>query len=278
MPRVGVECPVDGARISDEVCIACRTGAPRAGKHCHYTYEQLKGMTDDSGRETAYVSGTMLGGPCPRQTWLKARKPWYLDPDAGHNAFRGQIGHLMMEQHPEPGAVYEQRFEMTLPDGRIVTGQLDKIHFARKEITDGKTKGEDKELPEKPDIAYDRQLNFYRYLAWHGSPQKPITHDGTGLPLVRAILPGRPAHIEITSLYLNYWTFKHKGSRLIPVPLRAEADTLAYILSGAATQYADEPPPIPPRMDPAGMRGKVSTFCALWCPVRRHCLELLLDE
>lgn len=233
-------------------------------------------MTDDSGRETAHVSATMLGGICPRQTWLKGRRPWYLNPERSYQAYRGTIGHLMLEQYPEPGAIYEQRFELVLPDGRIVTGKIDKLHPGRKEITDAKTKAEDKAQPKRPDAGYVWQLNFYRYLAWHGSPQVAITHDGIGNPLDHPILPGRPANIPIERLQLNYWTFG--WVKTIPVPLLAEEDVLNSILEGVSTQYDDEPPPIPAHLDPAGLKnGTPATFCRDWCPVREACLELLLD-
>lgn len=282
--RAGIKCPVDGAEISDDVCLACRTAStPRPERWCDFTYEQLRGMTDDSGRETAGVSSTMLAGPCPRQTWLKTRYPWYLDPNKGYKAYRGTMAHLMLEQYPEKGALYEHRFGLVLPNGREVTGKIDKIHpLHRKKITDAKTKDEDKEPPTKPDPGYVWQLNVYKYLVRYGSPQQDITHDGCGNPLEHPFYAGEPANIEIDELELNYWTMGWVKS--INVPLKSDEQILEHMLKGTTVQVSEDIPPVPPMLDPIGRMDKKykpgvpSTFCSEWCPVRSKCLEFLINE
>lgn len=275
--RVGIKCPVDGARISDATCLACYSGSPRAasGQRCDFVYEQLRAMMDDGGREDAAISATMLGGICERQTWLKGRHDWYLNPNHGYHAFRGTFAHLVLEQYPESGAIYEQRFRVII-NGQEVTGKIDKVHLARKHVVDGKSKAEDKEAPTRADADYVKQLNVYKYLLWHGSPIYPILVDGVDQALERPFWPGEPARIEVERLELCYWTFG--WSRIIPVPILPEAEILRYIESGAYAQSQAVAPPIPQGLDPVGKRGQPSTFCQIWCPVREACLGHLLSE
>lgn len=231
-------------------------------------------MLDDSGRESAGVSATMLGGICPRQTWLKQQTEWYANPERHYDAYRGTLSHLMLEQHPEPGSLAEHRFEVALPNGRIVTGKVDKVHPAQKKITDFKSKAEHKDAPERADKSYVWQLNVYRYLVFHGSPQTAITHDACGTELLSPYLPGEPAGIVIDELELNYWTFG--WVKELKVPVMPDDVILDYLLKGSSEQYAAAPPPIPDDLDP-GIK-KTSKFCLNWCPVRTACLSYLLDE
>jgi hypothetical protein len=265
MARIGIICPIDGAKISDEACLACRTGPPRAGEHCAYPYEMLRHMMDGSGRERAHVSATMLGGACPRQTWLQSRCDWHLDPGRAYAALRGTVGHAFMERHPEPGAIVEQRFEAVI-DGITVTGQIDKIHPGNRRITDFKTKPEDKAPPSRPQPDHVMQLNVYRWLVNYGWPQDRIAIGDD-----RAWIPGEPAGIGIDELELVYWTFG--WVKRIAVPLLPEDQVLAYIRTGAAAQTGSECPPVPPGMDPFR-----STFCREWCSVRHACIAHLADD
>jgi hypothetical protein len=265
MPRAGIHCPIDQQNVSDETCLACRLGAPRAGVHCVYPFELLKGMMNDAGRERAHISATMLGGICPRQTWLQSREPWHASPERMYPALRGTIGHAMVEMHPEPGAIVEQRFEAVI-DGITVTGQIDKLHPGNRTITDFKTKAEGKKAPDAPQQEHIWQLNTYRWLVRHGWPQEPIRDGRTTL-----YTPGTPANIEIDRLFLVYWTFGWVAQ--IEVPVLPEAEVAHYIASGAAVQAAPEPPDVPGDLDPWR-----STFCRDWCPVRMACVHRLADD
>lgn len=275
MARAGIHCPIDGERVSDEECLACRVGAPRAGVHCDYPYEMLKAMMDGSGRERAHISATMLGGVCPRQTWLQARRDWHANPDRTYAALRGTLGHLVMERNPEPGSICEQRFEIQV-EGMTVTGQIDKIHLERRTITDFKTKAETKAPPDRPQEDHVWQLNVYRHLVRHGWPQSVLTMDSAGGKLPRRIAVGKPANIQIDRLELVYWTLG--WVRRIEVPLLDDDAVREYILNGARTQAGDSCPPVPDGLDPAGLRGRVSTFCLDWCPLRHACLDRMIDE
>lgn len=275
MARAGIHCPIDGERIDDDTCLSCRTGAPRAGTHCDYPYEMLKGMMDDSGRERAHISATMLGGVCRRQTWLQARHDWHANPDRSYAALRGTLGHLVMERNPEPGAVCEQRFEIVL-DGVTVTGQIDKIHLDRRTITDFKTKAETKTPPKQPQDDHVMQLNVYRYLVMHGWPQRVLAKDSAGHKLAKRYAVGKPAGIAIDRLELVYWTLG--WVKRLDVPLLDDETVLRYMLDGALTQASDTCPAVPDDLDPAGLAGRASVFCTEWCPVRYECLDRMMYE
>lgn len=263
--RLGIRCPVDDACVDDATCLACRLGAPRAGTHCVYPYEMLRGMMDGSGREAAHLSATMLGGICQRQTWLQQRTGYYVDPSKHWPALRGTIGHQLIEQYSEPGAIVETRFEIDL-DGQRFTGQIDKFHPERKTLTDFKTKAESKRQPLEPQPEHVMQLNVYRWLLWHGWPQQPVG----------PYRPGEPARIPVDRMELVYWTFGWIAQ--LEVPTLEFSEVEEYIRNGLAVLTSEQAPSIPADLDPAGLRGKVSTFCQNWCPVRRSCLQLLKDE
>lgn len=268
--RAGVLCPVDKARITDEECLACRTGTPRVETRCHYPYEILKGMMDGSGRETAHISATMLGG-CKRQTWLEAREKWWMNPDTSYPALRGTVGHAFIEKYPEPGAIAEVRFEAEI-DGHKITGQIDKLHPGSKKITDFKTKAEDKNPLAKPQSDHVLQLNVYRWLVKHGWPQQLVFADAQG-NAIEPLVPGTPANIEIAELELAYWTFG--WSKLLQVPILSEDEVLTHITNGIKILQREEPPAIPPGLDPFKEK---CVLCTVWCDVREACMRHELDD
>lgn len=277
--RVGIHCPIDHADVSDEACLACARGCPRpaSGERCNYPPELLRAMMNDKGRETAHISATMVASVCARQNWLARREPYYVNPDRMYAALRGSLGHAMLEQFPEPGAIVEQRWEMHIPGlATPVTGQIDKLSLTGNKIIDFKTKAEDKNEPKSPQSGHVTQLNIYRYLVKHGWPQQEITHDAVGTPLDRVFSPGEPAGLEITELELVYWTFG--WVKRLPVKLLPDEQVREIIIKGA-TQHIDSGiPPIPKTMDPMGLKGTPSTFCTIWCPLRDACLTYALDE
>lgn len=258
MPRVGIHCPVDHAEITDEECLACRTGAPRAGTHCLYTFEMLRGMMDRSGREKAHVSATMLTGACLRRTWLEQQTGWHANPQTAFAAWRGTMGHLLTERHPEPGCVYEQRFE-TVVDGQKVTGQIDKLDVGNRTITDFKTKTESNLRRLKaPQPEHVLQLNIYRWLVQVGWPQRKFSLD------TQVYAPRQPAKIEVDRLVLVYWSMD--GPKLMEAPVM-DLDEVAALVADRVKQL-QELPPVPDDLDPTE-----STLCTKWCAVRDACLR-----
>src|SRR5215211_5534272 len=103
------------------------------------------GMTDGGARRaTAHSSATMLTS-CMRQTRLGMQTDYHVELGRVFPAFRGQWGHLVTQENPVPGTIYEVRFELPfeLADGRIITftGQGDALDFVLKCYRDFKTKG-----------------------------------------------------------------------------------------------------------------------------------------
>src|SRR5262245_31065937 len=144
--QVGIVCPVDRERVSNDACRACsRSRLPRPGRFCQYSPEMIYGMTDGGVRRaTAHYSATMCTG-CLRQTQLMTEVDYHVDLDRAFPAFRGQWGHLVTEHNPVPGTIYEVRWQLPfqLGDGRrvvIFTGQGDALDLVLRCYRDFKTK------------------------------------------------------------------------------------------------------------------------------------------
>lgn len=265
MPRCGILCPVDQTKISDEECLSCRTGAPRAGEHCVFTFEMLAGMMDGSGRERAHVSATMLTSGCPRRVVLERQTDWHANPQTAFAAWRGTMGHAMTERHPEPGCVYEQRFETELAiAGRKqkITGQVDKIDLNQRLITDFKTKTESKlKRLKAPQPEHVLQLNIYRWLLTVGWPQRKLTVGD------RVYVPRKPAGIAIDRLRLVYWSME--GPKEMEAPLMELDEVEAVVRS--RLELLSGLPPVPDDLDPWK-----SVICTKWCAVRDACVAAQL--
>lgn len=266
MGRIGIICPVDKRARSDADCLRCRTGVhplTTTGEWCDLSYEMLSGMFDGSGRVSAHVSATQLCG-CRRKVVLEAAHDYYADPLKLFPAWRGTMGHAAAERYPEPGCIYEQRFELAIPGHKKpFTGQIDKIDVARKQITDFKTKDK---LPDGPDIRHVWQLNVYRHLVMHGWPQQAFEGIYGG---ERWIFPvGVPAEIEIDTLVLVYWSMK--GVVQYECPVWTHDATWEFIKDGYEEIIDDELPPIPEGYDPFH-----GPLCTQWCPVNQHCVAAL---
>lgn len=233
------------------------------GKWCSLSYEMLSGMLDSSGRASAHVSATQLVG-CRRKTVLEAKHDYYADPLKLFPAWRGTMGHAAAERYPEPGCIYEQRFELRIPGHtRPFTGQIDKIDVARKQITDFKTK---EKLPDGPALSHVHQLNIYRYLVMHGWPQQPFEGVYGG---ERWVFPKNvPAEIEIDKLVLVYWSMS--GVVEYECPVWEYDFTFEFIKNAYEEIVSDELPPVPPDLDPFN-----GPLCTKWCPVNHQCVEAI---
>lgn len=266
MPRIGIQCPVDQACIDDQTCLTCRSGAPRAGRHCDFSYEMLQGMMDNSGRKTAHVSATMLTASCQRRTWLEREQDYHVSPLQLFPSWRGTMGHAMTERHPQPDVIYEQRFEIEIQlSGQTmkVTGQIDKLNIHGRLIEDFKTKADGKlKSLKEPESAHIWQLNVYRYLVKHGWPQQPFTHRR------KKYQPGKSAKIEVETLKLTYWSMSEP--RPLWAPVYTDAEVEAFIKERAVT-YISECPDVPADLDPFRSR-----LCSDWCAVRDHCVDRLV--
>jgi len=212
VPQQGFHCIVDFEDVSFDSCITCAATQGR----CQFTASILRGMADqararqesgvrsqDSGGDGAPVgvglappdesdlldelgadhavvavpklSVTTLVG-CTRQAYLKATEPYYQRPDHQYWAYRGTLGHVLVERGAGEGIVAEQRFDrdLLLPNGRLVTitGQPDEIDPARNLLLDYKTTDR---APRTLSPMHIAQLNVYRWLV---APQHQIDRLG----------------------------------------------------------------------------------------------------
>src|SRR5690349_4558923 len=206
VPQHGFHCIVDFEDVSFDSCITCAATQGR----CQFTASILRGMADqararDEGRGTRgerelvevglapperldlpdepaavgasipKLSVTTLVG-CTRQAYLKATEPYYQRPDQQYWAYRGTLGHGLVERGAGEGTVAERRFErdLILPNGRLVTitGQPDEIDPARGLLLDYKTTDR---APRTLSPMHIAQLNVYRWLV---APHYPIDRLG----------------------------------------------------------------------------------------------------
>jgi hypothetical protein len=235
----------------------------RVDHDCGVPYEILKGIMDRSGRKTAHTSATMLTNSCLRRVWLEQHEDYYINPMVMFPAWRGTMGHQMTEAYPEPGCIYETRFESIIKIGKKrvkITGALDKLDITKKHIEDFKTKGDSKlKSLKSPEYAHTLQLNIYRWLVFNGWPQKKFEHNGTIYKV------GIPAKIQVNSLKLDYWSMGQ--IKMYEPPLMDLQDVEEYILE-RAEKLITSTPEIPEDLDPFK-----SALCLNWCSVRDHCIR-----
>lgn len=193
MPQQGFHCIVDFEDVSFDACVACAATQGR----CQFTASILRGMADqsrardegrvarsqadgkresvgvglappeepsDEGAAIPKLSVTALVG-CVRQAYLKATEPYYQRPDHQYWAYRGTLGHVLVERGAGEQIVAERRFDrdLILPNGRLVTitGQPDEIDPARDLLVDYKTTDR---APRTLSPMHIAQLNVYRWL------------------------------------------------------------------------------------------------------------------
>jgi CRISPR/Cas system-associated exonuclease Cas4 (RecB family) len=199
VPQQGFHCIVDFEDVSFDACIECAATQGR----CQFTASILRGMAEQSqSRERTSLEQTsrpaaafeadgasiaMTGGAipklsvtalvgCTRQAYLKATGPYYQRPDQQYWAYRGTLGHVLVERGAGDTIVAERRFDrdLLLPNGRTVTitGQPDEIDPARGLLLDYKTTDRAPKLLSPMHIA---QLNVYRWLV---APHYPIDRLG----------------------------------------------------------------------------------------------------
>ena len=161
--------------VSYQACVECAATKGR----CQFTASLLRGMAAQSGGrqpdEPGSASVTSLTG-CARQTFLKGAEDFYQRPDEQYWAYRGTIGHTMVEQGAGEDVLAEQQFarELRLPSGRTlrITGRPDEIVPERKLLVEYKTTDRP---PKTPSFQHIAQLNAYRWLV---TPEHPIERLG----------------------------------------------------------------------------------------------------
>jgi CRISPR/Cas system-associated exonuclease Cas4 (RecB family) len=181
VPQQGFHCIVDFEDVSFDSCVTCAATQGR----CQFTASVLRGMADQARTRSQEQAGARLqkGGPtaepvaaipklsvtalvgCTRQAYLKATEPYYQRPDHQYWAYRGTLGHMLVERGAGEGIIAERRFDrdLLLPNGRLVTitGQPDEIDPARRLLLDYKTTDR---APRTLSPMHSAQVNLYRWL------------------------------------------------------------------------------------------------------------------
>jgi len=198
-------------------------------KGFHYTPEMLDGMFQHQERD--YMSPTMLAN-CPREVVLRRQLDYYVCVDYAWPAYRGTIGHAIMENSlkQEPDAIIEKRLmcEFILkPSGEriILAGTPDKVLPSQGLLVDYKTIQE-RDLGATKNY-WIPQLSAYRWML--------LQH---GIVITRALIQQvgmmRPHRVELelwdldrTERWLNARIHQFKGAfdgtydieRLLPPPV-----------------------------------------------------------
>lgn len=122
MPQAGWRDPANGQeKTFEEWLEEARTHGEALG----LPYEVLLGISrqlDKSDRPEGF-SATMLS-KCARAVWLDKEVDYFPEPQENYAAFRGTIGHAILEGNQHPGALAERRI-FRMYRGEILSGQLD---------------------------------------------------------------------------------------------------------------------------------------------------------
>lgn len=168
--RVGFLCEVDGDFVTDQQCLDCalhmRQRVDRHGvsRHCQWNYPYINSIVKaKEGRKNAGISTTNLVGCLRKTTWEKTT--YYAQfPHEFMASGKGTAWHNHMEAHNEnlSTLIAEVRIAKKLPNGLVITGQMDRYRRDLALIEDYKTK-EDHLFYEGP-LGYVAQLNIYAWM------------------------------------------------------------------------------------------------------------------
>lgn len=124
MPQIGWLDPATGQGESFEHWLA---QAEQHGEALGFPYEVLLGMyrQEKGDHRPNGITVTQLLG-CARSVYLRGSDDYFAPAESGYDAFRGVIGHAMLEKAQHPGAIVERRF-WRMYRGEAISGQLDKF-------------------------------------------------------------------------------------------------------------------------------------------------------
>ena len=98
-----------------------------AGEHqCQWTAALLAAMAGNVREQKDHLTITELLG-CPRATVWKKTRDYYESPESAYAKWRGSQFHHLLDG-VNSGALVEQRFFKTLPNGILMSGQPDLVY------------------------------------------------------------------------------------------------------------------------------------------------------
>lgn len=124
MPQTGWR---DAANGTDKPFQQWLDEAEKTGEALGFPFEVLQGIARQESKEHRPdgITVTQLLG-CSRAVYLEDTEQYSSDPQSNYAAFRGVIGHAMLEASPHPSSVPEHRFYRRYR-GETISGQLDKF-------------------------------------------------------------------------------------------------------------------------------------------------------
>jgi len=159
MATIGFKCVDTDENVSFDKCVEC---ALTYENNCNFTADILKGIIEEVTDTREGISVTKLLG-CPRATYLINRHDVYVSPEKLYWAFRGVLGHAVIEKYKaDKDAITEKRFSRKIKK-MTISGKPDIIIPKHGLIRDYKTT---KEVPyyNKVYSNHEAQLNLYRWL------------------------------------------------------------------------------------------------------------------
>jgi len=235
MPFKGFVCELDGRCVCPEACLKCSHRRQVNGENtCHFPPPIIAGIIESNQpRELMGYSATELIG-CHRRVVLQEEVDYWVKPSQAYWAFRGQLGHAIVERfHDGNGArtIAEERFYAEM-DGMLITGQPDVIYPDDRLLVDYKTA---KRVPQSTKrYVCPKCEAIIRESPWkvrRGAKLKCECCGAEHADLKPEILPPRPYDTHVQQLNVYAW-------------LLAENDVL---VETAQVVYLDmsEPFPVP---------------------------------
>jgi len=156
LPIIGFKCAYDGSDVLFKDCKKC---AYSFDNPCNFTYPLIEGMIDREGREPGISTSTIAG--CAREMALLMRNDVFIEPP--YWAFRGTLGHLLIEKYGRPDTWIEKELKWKKPDGTLITSTPDLVVPDKGKIIEYKTA---KKVPryQYPYKGHTIQLNIQRYM------------------------------------------------------------------------------------------------------------------
>ena len=237
----GFVCELNDNRVSPEACLACSHERQVTGRNtCHFPPPIIAGIVESNRpRDLMGYSATELIG-CHRRVALKEQVDYWVKPSQAYWAFRGQLGHAIVESHSGNGhrVIAEERFYAEVA-GMLITGKPDVIYPDDRLLVDYKTT---KSVPkDRKRYACPECGAILRENQWNARAGTTLTCDcgqsyRAGTELKPQILPPQPYDTHVQQLNVYAW-------------LLAENDIL---VERAQVVYLDmsEPYPVPVELWP----------------------------
>jgi len=235
----GFICEKTGERLGFEACLECARTRLNRKLDCPFDEATIAGMIlhqkvkDD-------ISVTMISG-CHRGTFIARYNDSYVYPSKLYWAFRGQIGHKIMEEvnlHPEE--VKEKRFVKEW-EGIEISGTPDLIIPNQKVLKDYKTSKAVPSYRNKEGLinAYENhrvQLNLYQWLVPYEIKEMEVIYFSMEETLICPVVIWPEESKKKSEMTVD----RYLEENLIPLKMALDSETMPpYSRNWSCDDYCD---------------------------------------